>query len=146
MGLVESVGTRFLGLHQAIYEATGGRIGHRAIGVPCLLLYTTGRKSGQRRTNALVYAKEGSDFVVVASNGGADRAPGWFHNVRADPAVEIRVGRDLSAAKARVVEQGDPDYPRLWKLVNDRNHRRYDSYQKKTARPIPLVVITPQAA
>jgi deazaflavin-dependent oxidoreductase (nitroreductase family) len=144
MGLVETIGTKFLGVHQAIYESTGGRIGHRMIGVPCLLLYTTGRKSGQRRTNALVYAREGSDYVVVASNGGADRAPGWLHNVRADPNVEIRVGPNLSPAKARIVEKGDADYPKLWQLVNDKNHHRYDSYQKKTARPIPLVAVTPE--
>jgi len=138
--------SRFLRLHQAVYEGTGGAIGHRAIGVPSLLLYTTGRKSGQRRTNALVYAKDGSDYVVVASNGGSDQAPGWLHNARANPDVEIRVGRRLSTAKARIVESGDADYPRLWQLVNDKNHHRYDSYQKKTERAIPLLVASPQSA
>jgi deazaflavin-dependent oxidoreductase (nitroreductase family) len=146
MGLVETVGHGFLSLHQSVYEATGGVIGHRALGVPCLLLYTTGRKSGTRRTNALVYAKDGSDYVVVPSNGGSDRAPGWLHNVRANPDVEIRVGRPLSPAKARIVESADPDHTRLWRLVNDHNHRRYDGYQSKTERPIPLVVLSPESA
>ena len=47
-------------------------------------------------------------------------------------------------ATARVLEQGDPDYDRLWRVVNDNNRHRYDSYQKMTSRPIPLVVLTPK--
>lgn len=67
------VESRVLRLHQAIYEATGGVIGHRLIGVPTLLLTTTGRRTGDRRTAALVYAKDADgSLVVVASNGGAD--------------------------------------------------------------------------
>ena len=88
-------------------------------------------------------AKDGSDYVVVASNGGSDKAPGWLHNVKAKPEVEIRVGRQVSPGRARIVESGDADYPRLWQLVNDHNHHRYESYQKKTDRPIPLVAVTP---
>lgn len=132
-----------LSLHQRLYERTDGRIGHRMIGVPSLLLRTTGRRTGQPRTSALVYARDGEDYVLVASNGGSDRPPGWLFNVEARPGVEIQVGRTRSAATARVVSAGDESYPRLWKLVNDRNHGRYDRYQVKTERRIPLVVVTP---
>jgi|SRR5271166_1337577 len=132
-----------LTLHQRLYERSDGRIGHRMIGVPCLLLRTTGRKTGQTRTSALVYARDGADYVLVASNGGADRPPGWLFNIEAKPAVEIQVGRTRSAATARAVAADDPDYPRLWKLVNDNNHHRYEGYQAKTERKIPLAVITP---
>jgi deazaflavin-dependent oxidoreductase (nitroreductase family) len=132
-----------LSLHQRLYERTDGRIGHRLIGVPSLLLRTTGRRSGDIRTSALVYARDGSDYVLVPSNGGSDRAPGWLFNIEAKPAVEIQVGRRRSAAAARVVSADDAGYPRLWKLVNDRNHGRYDGYQTKTSRKIPLVVVTP---
>jgi F420H(2)-dependent quinone reductase len=113
------------------------------IGVPTLLLRTTGRRTGAQRTNALVYAKDGNEYVLVASNGGEDNSPGWFFNVRAKPEVEIQVAQTKMAGKARVLEPGDHDYERLWRLVNDNNHDRYDSYQSKTTRPIPLIVVSP---
>lgn len=132
-----------LSVHQRVYERTDGRIGHRMIGVPCLLLRTTGRRTGDTRTAALVYARDGQDYVLVASNGGSDRPPGWIFNIEAKPAVEIQVGRERSSATARIVSSDDSSYPRLWKLVNDGNHGRYNVYQLKTKRPIPLVVVTP---
>lgn len=113
------------------------------LGVPCLLLRTTGRRTGKTRTAALVYARDGDDYVVVASLGGLDRAPAWLHNVRADPAVGVQVGRRRFPATATVVEQGDPDFPRLWQSVNEVNRGRYDGYQAKTSRPIPVVRLTP---
>lgn len=134
-----------LSLHQRLYERTDGRIGHKMIGVPVLLLRTTGRRSGQARTSALVYARDGSRYVVVASNGGANRPPGWLYNVEAKPGVEIQVGRQRSAATAQVITADDADYPRLWTLVNERNHGRYNGYQAKTSRKIPLVAVTPAA-
>jgi deazaflavin-dependent oxidoreductase (nitroreductase family) len=139
----QNTGMDLLNLHQRLYERTDGRIGHRMIGVPSLLLRTTGRKTGQPRTSALVYARDGQDYVLVASNGGSDRPPGWLFNVEARPDVEIQVGRARSPATARVVQAADPEYPRLWKLVNERNHGRYDRYQTQTTRPIPLVAVTP---
>jgi deazaflavin-dependent oxidoreductase (nitroreductase family) len=111
--------------------------------VPTLLLRTTGRKSGATRTNGLVYALDGDDYLVVASKGGAPTAPAWLHNLRADPNVEIQVGRERRPATARVVEQSDPDYERLWKIVNENNNDRYTAYQEKTSRPIPIVKLTP---
>ena len=132
-----------LTLHQRLYERTGGRVGHRLIGVPSALLRTTGRHSGQTRTSALVYARDGGSYLVVASNGGSDRPPGWLFNIEAKPDVEFQVGRRQVRAMARVVRPGDPDYPRLWDAVNKNNHGRYHRYQAKTSREIPVVVITP---
>ena len=114
------------------------------IGVPTLLLRTTGRRSGATRTNGLVYARDNDDYLVVASNGGADRPPAWLHNVRAQPNVEIQVGRERHPATARIIESSDPSYERLWKLVNEHNRDRYTAYQQKTTRPIPVIAITPQ--
>jgi deazaflavin-dependent oxidoreductase (nitroreductase family) len=113
------------------------------IGVPTLLLGTTGRRSGATRTNALVYACDGNDYLVVASNGGADRPPGWLHNLRAKPDVEVQIGRERQRATARIIEPPDPSYDRLWKVVNANNRDRYTAYQQKTTRPIPVVAITP---
>lgn len=113
------------------------------IGVPTLLLRSTGRRSGATRTNSLVYARDGEDYLVVASNGGADRPPAWLHNLRANPAVEIQIARQRRQGAARIVEPANQDYGRLWKIVNDGNHDRYTAYQKQTTRPIPVVVLTP---
>ena len=141
--VVVSITGQVLRLHEQLYKRTDGRIGHRMIGVPTLLLRTTGRRSGATRTNGLVYARDGADYVVVASKGGADRHPAWLHNLRANPEVEIQIGRERQQATCRVIEPADPDYDRLWKIVNENNGDRYSAYQKKTARPIPVVVITP---
>ncbi len=143
MGLAATIQGSFLRLHERLYERTDGRVGHRMIGVPTLLLRSTGRRTGALRTNALVYVKDDNAYVLVASNGGEDRSPGWFFNVRAKPEVQIQIAQTKMAGTARVLEPGDQDYERLWRLVNDNNHNRYDGYQSKTSRPIPLVVVSP---
>lgn len=127
-------------LHAWVYRRNGG-LGRRFAWVPCLVVVTTGRNTGARRESVLAYADDDERRVVVASNGGSDRPPGWLFNVRADPAVEVHVGSDTYAAMARIVDVDDPDYARLWQLVNRTNGNRYDAYQAKTSRPIPLVVL-----
>jgi deazaflavin-dependent oxidoreductase (nitroreductase family) len=134
-----------LHVHQAAYDLSDGRVGHGMLGVPCLLLRTTGRRTGKSRTSALVYARDGEDYVVVASLGGSDRAPAWLHNVRAEPHVGVQVGRRRFPAVATVVKRGEDDYARLWRSVNEVNRGRYDRYQAKTSRPIPLVRLTPES-
>jgi F420H(2)-dependent quinone reductase len=138
-----SVTGTVLRLHEQLYKRSGGWIGHRMIGVPTLLLSTVGRRSGASRTNALVYARDGEDYLVVASNGGADNPPAWLYNLRADPAVEIQIARERRKATARVIEATDPDYERVWKIVNDNNHDRYTAYQQQTSRSIPVIAVTP---
>jgi deazaflavin-dependent oxidoreductase (nitroreductase family) len=113
------------------------------LGVPTLLLRTTGRRSGAIRTNGLVYARDGDDYLVVASNGGADRPPAWLHNLRAKPDVEIQIARERQRGTARIIEPSDPSYERLWQLVNANNRDRYSAYQRGTTRPIPVIAITP---
>lgn len=138
-----SVTSLVLRLHERLYVSSDGRVGHRMIGVPTLLLRTTGRRSGATRTNGLVYALDGNDYLVVASNGGSDRAPAWLHNLRANPAVEVQIGRERRKGLARALEPSDPDYERLWKIVNENNRDRYSAYQTQTTRDIPVVAITP---
>jgi F420H(2)-dependent quinone reductase len=143
MSLLDVAQSSFLRFHMRVYTATGGRIGHRMIGVPTLLLRSTGRKTGQIRSAALVYAMDGASYVVVASNGGSDIAPGWLANVRENADVGLQVATKTESAVAAIIEKGAPDYDRLWKLVNENNHHRYDAYQQKTSRPIALVRLTP---
>jgi F420H(2)-dependent quinone reductase len=139
MGLTGSI----LRVHERLYKRTNGRIGHRMVGVPTLLLSTIGRRSGASRTNALVYARDGEDYLIVPSNGGDDRPPAWLHNLRAQPEIEIQIAREHRRGTARIIESTDPDHERLWKIVNDNNRDRYTAYQKQTTRPIPVVAITP---
>ena len=134
-------------LHRRVY-ALDGRLGRRLAWIPCLVLTTTGRKSGQPRDAVLVYAddRDGGGRVVVASNGGSDRPPGWLWNVQAHSAVQVQVGNEHYDATARVVTPDDTDFVRLWQLVNSVNGNRYDAYQTKTTRPIALVVLDPAIA
>jgi deazaflavin-dependent oxidoreductase (nitroreductase family) len=143
MSISESALHTTLRVHAFIYEHTNGLVGHRMLGVPCLMLRSTGRKTGQSRTNSLVYAKDGDRYIVVASKGGAPKAPAWLLNLRAKPTSEVQIGRRRFPATATEIGPADPDYARLWKLVNDKNGHRYDAYQTKTTRQIPVVALTP---
>jgi len=129
-----------LSIYQWLYEKTDGRFTWLG-GLPVLLLRTVGRKSGQERTAALVYLQDGDDLVVVASNGGSDRPPGWLFNVRAKPDVGVQLGRQRRRMRARVAD--DHERARLWPLVNRNNSNRYDGYQAKTRRQIPIVILSP---
>jgi F420H(2)-dependent quinone reductase len=145
MSLVEEkVLPLVLRVHDAVYRNTNGWIGHRTLGIPSLLLHTVGAKTGKQRTTSLTYARDGSNYLVVASKGGAPEAPGWYHNLKAKPDAEINVGPKRFGVTARVVMPGEPDYDRLWQIVNKNNSNRYIEYQKKTSRPIPVVVLTPR--
>lgn len=143
IGPLRDAGIRALKLHQFVYQRSGGRIGHRVFGTANLLLYTVGAKTGRPRVSALSYARDGNSYVVVASMGGAPRSPGWYHNLRARPDVELRIGTRRMRAHARPVVRGDADYDRLWSLVNRVGRNRYTGYQRHTTRPIPVVVLTP---
>lgn len=144
--LSEKMQVAVLGAHQWLYERTDGRIGQKLGKLPTLLLRTTGARTGKQRTAALVYGLDGSGrYVVVGSNGGSDRTPGWVHNARAAPLVEVQVGRKRSPATAEILTEG-VDYDRCWKIVNDLNRYqdggRYEHYQTLTQRKIPLVVLS----
>jgi deazaflavin-dependent oxidoreductase (nitroreductase family) len=124
--------------HTRRYVATGGEDGHTWRGVPTLVLTTRGRKSGQLRRNALIYGRDGDNYVVVASKGGWPHDPAWYLNLVDDPSVTIQVGPDVLPARARTAS-GD-ERSRLWQEMA-RIWPDYDSYQSKTSRQIPVVVI-----
>lgn len=133
-----------LKVHQAVYEGSRGLLGHRLLLMPTLLLRTTGRKSGLTRTNALVYGRDGADYLVCGSNGGHHRPPAWALNMEANPAVEIQVGVRRMAAVSRVLRPGDADYDRLFAICNTANRGQFAAYQKKTDRPLPVFAISPR--
>lgn len=125
-------------LHGWVYRATGGRIGQRAGGISNLLLTTTGRKSGEPRTVPLAYIEDGARFVVVASNGGADRAPAWWGNLRQSPAATVQVGGRRIEVLAR--EATPDEHAILWPRLKSVNPF-YRQYEQITARRIPVVVL-----
>ncbi|MGW4244057.1 nitroreductase family deazaflavin-dependent oxidoreductase [Nocardia sp. NPDC004722] len=131
--------------HQWLYENTNGLVGHKLLfGNPTLLLRTVGRKTGQQRTNALTYAKDGDSYIVTASNGGSPRPPGWLANVKAKGDCEIQVGTKRIPVTATATYPTDPDYARRFELADKVNQGRYAQYQKMTSRPIAVVVLTPR--
>jgi deazaflavin-dependent oxidoreductase (nitroreductase family) len=140
----QSLLPQVLRIHDAVYQKTNGWIGHRTLGIPSLLLHTVGAKTGVARTASLTYARDGGNYLIVASKGGDPKAPGWYHNLKANPNVEINVGPKRFGVTAKPVLPDDPNYARLWQIVNKNNGDRYTAYQKKTSRPIPVVVLTPR--
>ncbi|AYM41786.1 nitroreductase family deazaflavin-dependent oxidoreductase [Mycobacteroides chelonae] len=133
---------KVLGVHQSIYIASKGYLGHHVPGMaPNLLLTSIGAKTGAQRINSLTYAKDGDNLVIVASNGGARRNPAWYHNLKAHPEVQVQLGRQRRRVRATALLPGDTDYERLWKLADTNNSGHYSAYQRATSRPIPLVVL-----
>ncbi|GAA1956913.1 nitroreductase/quinone reductase family protein [Amycolatopsis minnesotensis] len=129
--------------HQATYVHTDGLLGHKLLlGRPTLLLRTTGKRTGIERTTALIYARDGDRYLVVASNGGSPLAPSWLVNLKAHPDCEIQVARHRIPATARVIPPADDHYPRYWGIVNAVNNDRYTAYQNATSRRIPVVELT----
>jgi F420H(2)-dependent quinone reductase len=127
-------------IHAARYRATGGRVGGTMMKVPILLLTTRGRKSGKERTTPLMYGRDGDNFVLIASVGGASRNPAWYWNVRAQEA-EVELGRERRRVRARDAEGEERD--RLWAQMVGL-YPGYAEYQQKTNRRIPVVVLEPQ--
>lgn len=144
----------YLKLHSFLYRHSGGLIGSRFVAGRALLLTTTGRRSAESRTCALIYVRDGERLVVVASNGGSDRPPSWLLNLQAHPDVGVQIGRHKFSARATVASAEERE--RLWPVVNRHNmglapimhpgaRGRYDVYQRHTTRPIPVVLLEPTA-
>jgi deazaflavin-dependent oxidoreductase (nitroreductase family) len=127
--------------HIREYVESDGKKGHLWQGLPTLLLTTRGRKSGKLRRTALIYGRDGKNYLVVASNGGAPKHPLWYLNLVANPEVELQVGADKFSARARPATPTEK--LQLWPLMS-KIFPRYDKYQvtaAKAGRDIPLVIM-----
>jgi deazaflavin-dependent oxidoreductase (nitroreductase family) len=129
-------------IHHGVLAVSGGRLGWDFMNMPTLELTTTGRKSGQPRSVMLTSpVQEGSTLVIVGSRGGDDRHPAWYHNIKANPEVQVRwKGGPVQPMRARVATP--EERARLWPLVVER-YKGYGDYQTKTDREIPLVLLDP---
>ena len=129
--------------HLAIYRASGGGILGSLVGMPVLLLTTTGHKTGKQRTTPLTFLRDGADLVVIASNGGADRSPDWSLNLQHNRRAVIQFGRDRSTVTARTASADER--ARLWPVITA-TYQGYATYQRKTTRQIPVVLLTVESS
>jgi deazaflavin-dependent oxidoreductase (nitroreductase family) len=127
--------------HVRQYEATGGKVGHDWNGTSCLILHATGRKTGKTRKFPLIYGRDGEDYVIIASKGGAPENPGWFDNLVAHPEAAIQVWDKIIPVTARVGTAEDKK--RVWPMMA-KQWPGYDDYQAGSSRNIPVVLLRPR--
>ncbi len=109
--------------------------------VPCLLLVTRGRRTGNTSMLPLIYGEFGGAFLIIASKGGAATHPAWYLNLEAEPECEIRVGSDHYRVRARTAEGEERE--KLWRLMAE-IYPPYNDYQVAAKdRQIPVVVLEP---
>jgi deazaflavin-dependent oxidoreductase (nitroreductase family) len=131
----------FMALGTYSYKISNGKIGGRISGLEVLLLTTTGRKTGKKRTTPLGYFKDQQGrYVIIGSNAGFDTHPAWFHNLKSKPHVTIQVKDKQLEVDAEVA--GPKKRNQLWaQLIKLAPF--YDNYTKKTSREIPVVILHP---
>lgn len=128
----------FTRLHVMLYRLSGGKIGGNISGIHILLLESVGRKTGKKRTTPLAYIRDGGNYVVTASNGGAPNHPGWYYNLHSHPQIFIQVMGQRISVEAK---QANPeDRRRLWaELI--KTYSRFEAYQQKTSREIAMFIL-----
>ncbi|MFC1420734.1 nitroreductase family deazaflavin-dependent oxidoreductase [Streptacidiphilus cavernicola] len=127
----------------ALYEGSGGTEGTTMRGMPVIVLSTRGAKSGKIRKNPLMRVEHDGAYAAVASMGGAPNNPTWYHNVLADPHVELQDGpvrQDMTAREVTGAEK------QLWWERAVAAYPDYADYQLKTDRQIPVFVVEPTPA
>jgi F420H(2)-dependent quinone reductase len=125
--------------HVSLYRLSRGRIGGRMWNSPVLLLTTVGRKTGKHRTTPLLYLKDNDRIAIVASNGGRDKEPSWWTNLKTSPNAKVQIKGEKKTIVAR--KANDSEQAGLWPLLT-KMYPSYDEYQKKTKREIPVVILT----
>jgi deazaflavin-dependent oxidoreductase (nitroreductase family) len=121
--------------HIRRFVETGGQA---RPGMNDLLLTTRGRRTGELRRTALLYARDGDRYILAASASGADRHPAWYLNLVAEPSAMVQIGEETFAVVARTVTAEEK--PRLWRLMVAMMPT-YEDYQETTSRDIPVVIV-----
>jgi deazaflavin-dependent oxidoreductase (nitroreductase family) len=128
--------------HVDRYLATDGEEGYDwRNGTTILILFTTGRKTGQERRHPLIYRDFEDKYLIVASKGGSPEPPEWLRNLEAEPEVEVQIKGDRFKARAHIATPEEK--PAMWKHMTE-VWPDYDAYQNKTDREIPVVVLERQ--
>lgn len=136
--LDRTVGRQVYKLHRLLYRLSRGRVGAKFEGRPILLLTTTGRRTGEPRTQPLLSYPHGDAMVVVASNGGRPEMPAWLLNVEANPEVQVQVRNETYPAKARIAGEGE--HAALWPELT-KYYPGWAHYTTLTDRPLPVVIL-----
>lgn len=123
------------------FRANGGTAGGIFEGKPLLLLHNVGARSGTEFVTPLVYLADGDNWVIFASKGGAPVNPGWYHNLKAQPAVSIEIGSDTVDVTAEEVT--GPERDRLYS-IQEEQQPQFAEYAQKTDRQIPVIVLKPR--
>jgi deazaflavin-dependent oxidoreductase (nitroreductase family) len=131
---------QFMRFQIFMYRHSGGKMMGSLRGMPVLLLTTVGRKTGKQHVAPVMYLRDGENYVVTASNNGADKHPGWFVNLQSNPQATIEVD---NMTRGVLTHQASPEEKkRLWtQLVEQAPF--FEDYQKKTTRDIPMVILQP---
>ena len=126
-----------------LYESSGGAEGTtlRETGLPVIIVTNRGNKTGAIRKTPLMRVKDGENYVLVGSKGGAPKNPVWVYNLRADSSVEIRDEAEVHSMQVREVEDDD-ERARLWDIAVAA-FAPYEEYQNKTTRKIPVFLAEP---
>lgn len=122
------------------FRANGGKVGGQFAGAPLLLLHTTGARSGQERTNPVMYQHLGGPVAVFASKAGAPTNPDWYHNLLANPEVTAEIGSETRRFRARTAI-GD-ERARIWDQQK-KDYPGFADYEANTDREIPVVILDP---
>jgi deazaflavin-dependent oxidoreductase (nitroreductase family) len=122
------------------FRASAGSVGGMLAGMPVLLLHHRGARSSASYISPLAYLRDGNRYVIFASAGGAPTNPGWYHNLKADPHVEIEVGADTLEVTAEELTGAERD--RLFDAQAE-NVPQFADYAQQTDRLIPVIALTP---
>ena len=125
-------------LHLTVLRLSRGRLLGTVAGMPVLLLTTTGRRSGKLRTTPLTFLRDGTEIVLIASNGGSDRPPDWCLNLEHDPQAIVQIGADKLTVTARTASAAERE--RLWRQATS-TYSGYARYQERTTREIPVLLL-----
>ena len=126
-----------------LYESSGGKEGTtlRETGLPVIVVTNTGNRTGAVRKTPLMRAVDGSNYILVASTGGAPKHPVWYFNLKADPSVKIQDGSNIYDMEVKEIT--DPEEKmRLWEIAVDA-YPPYREYQERTSRIIPVLLAEP---
>ena len=126
-----------------LYEGSGGTAGLtlRDTGLPVIIVTNRGKKTGAIRKTPLMRVVDGNNYILVASQGGAPQHPQWYHNLKADPNIEIRDKDEVYPMRVREIV--DPvERERLWNIAVQA-YPPYEEYQNKTDRLIPVFLAEP---
>ncbi len=138
-----SEGSDFNARNIAEFRANHGRVGGPFEGAPLVILHTVGARSGEPRTNIMMYLADGERYLVFASANGVDNNPAWYWNLKANPDVRIEVGDEIVDVHASELHGAERDAKYA---VQAERYPGFAEYERKTSRTIPVVALTPTGA